>query len=157
MYPEREYLKDYNKERFERCSESFNPFMKEFQAMLHAHTVLSSKRKQLDKRSLLVEEKKFKGVVDKLFEQGISTIKESSLKRIGAITQSNQVLMYPYFKEAIIKFDFSKGTVRTIHIYNNVNKLCYSLSQSVDTITVTSTPYQRIYGIVDMESNWKIK
>lgn len=101
------------------------------------------------------DKEKLKQEVDKLFQTCTSPVKSDVFVRnLGKCTNSNQVLMYPLGTNKILKMDFSKGDVRTLHIYDLNEYKTFSLSQSSKNITLASTPFKLIHGINDMDNNW---
>lgn len=148
MANDREYLK--NKVALETVSNCFNGTINKFQQLILVYS-------QLEKSNQLKNNKiKIKELAEKIFEETIVNIKTNDLRKLGSINSNPQLFMYPIGVDKIIKIDFSKGDVRTIHIYEIRNQKTYSLSQSAMGVTLTSTPFQKIYGIQEMDNNWKV-
>lgn len=147
MANDREYLK--NKNNLEKVSNCFNRTLNLFQQLLVVYSQLE-KSKQLEN---IQNKTKINNLTEKVFEEVISTINKNKLRELGLI--SPQILMFPLGYDKLIKIDFSKCDVRTLHIYEIKNQKTYSLSQSAFKVTLSVTPFQRIYNIQEMDNNWR--
>lgn len=149
MANDREYLK--NKVALETVSNCFNGTINKFQQLILVYSQLEKSNQLKSINNKL----KIKDLAEKIFEETISNIKTNDLRKLGSIDSNPQLFMYPIGVDKIIKIDFSKGDVRTIHIYEIRNQKTYSLSQSAVGVTLTATPFQKIYGIQEMDNNWR--
>lgn len=117
--------------------------------------------KELDRTKQLNVPKgqvRLKKLADDLFAVSGASIKNSFVKNVKLADlgmTKPQKFMYPLGKDKIVKFDFSKGDVRDIHIYDLNDGKCYSISQSTKNVTFAISGFQRIYEILEMEDNWK--
>lgn len=145
----REYLK--NKELLSKVTYTFNQSINKFYQLaifyieLEKTNQLNNPRKQLE----------IKKRTEDVFERVIAEIKEPSMRTLGTLNYNKQTFMYPIGTDKILKLDVSKGDVRTLHIYDLEKNQTYSLSQSALKVTMVSTSFQKIFGIVEMDENWK--
>lgn len=101
------------------------------------------------------DKKVLKNLSDKLFRSAFPLLKNPTYSALGKVQNSQQIKLYPYGRSGIIKFDF-KGDSRNVHLYNLQKNTVISVSDSVDgDVTVSTSTFQLIQGITDMEQNWK--
>lgn len=116
--------------------------------------IMYSELEKSQKLNFIQRQTELKKRTEDIFEGIVSEIRKPHIREIGSM-ENKQVFMYPVGSEKILKLDVSRGDVRTLHIYDLEKKQTYSLSQSSLKITMATTPFQRIFGIQEMDDNWK--
>lgn len=79
---------------------------------------------------------------------------QSKMVILGSIPQSTQIRLFPLEGNKIIKCKFSMEK-RDIYLYDENTKVVITLTESKNgKTTVTTSKYQNISNIVDMDNNW---
>ncbi len=119
--------------------------------------VLVYSKIQQNKDTSNTAQKTLRILTDNLFGKAIPVIKSQNFSNLGKVQNSDQIKMYPYGSDSIVKFVFTSES-RTLHLYNEKSKQAISLTDHITGgITVTVTKFQLIHGINDLERNWKVK
>lgn len=97
-----------------------------------------------------------KSLTETIFSKAVPVITSPYLSTLGKVQNSDQIKMFPYGSDSVVKFVFTSES-RTVHLYNERNKQAISLTEHITgNITVTVTRFQLIHGINEMERNWKV-
>lgn len=139
---QREYLKSENRNVLQNVEKGMKAPVTYLQQILLVY------QGQRDRKVL-------KTLSDKMFRSAFPLLKNPVYSALGSVQNSNQIKLYPYGNTGILKFDF-KGDSRTVHLYNTRKHTVISITDRVDgDVTVSTSTFQLIQGIADMENNWK--
>lgn len=101
-------------------------------------------------------QKTLRSLTETIFEKAVPVITSAKFSQLGKVQNSDQIKMYPYGSDSIVKFVFTSES-RTLHIYNEKSMQAISITEHITgNITVTVTKFQLIHGINEMERNWKV-
>lgn len=145
---DREYQKAEHRERIATLTKAFNPTLNLLQQITLMYT-------SSGKTIANAHKKQIQTLTDNMFVQAIPVLKRPDFSALGTVLNSNQIKMYPLEGNNLVKFVFNNES-RSIHVYDMKTKRAISLTQNnLGNVTVTTSKFQLVNGISDLETNWK--